>query len=219
MNFLVHLRQEWDAIKQSPIACILSVVIGFAVGGWYYSGRLATLETQVSYWKDRAPSGTSGSAVAAGLPVATQAEAPPAARFLLDTRGISLYPSPEDNSSTGIILDVQMRNPGDPSIATDWRLAVTPRGSSPVMAQLNPIPAKMLAPTNPPMTLHGKDDLSEKVRSSPVPSGKLVDGKLLFYVRLPLSDVEDSATELKLSVQDIAGAASSTTIRVGDRVR
>lgn len=219
MNFLVHLREEWDTIKRSPVACILCVVIGFAVGSWYYAGRLATLEDQVSYWKDRAPSGTSSSTVPAGFPVSAQPEAPPAVRFLLDTRGISLYPSPEDNSSTGIVLDVQMRNPGDSSIATDWRLAVTPHGRSPVMAQLNSIPTKMLAPTSPPMTLHGKDDLSQKVRSSPVSSGKLVNGKLLFYVPLPLSAVQDSATELKLSVQDIAGVPSSTTIRVGDWVR
>jgi hypothetical protein len=213
MNFLLHLKQEWDVIKQTPFACMICLVIGFAVGSWYYAGRLAILDNQVSFWKDKATSGSSPS-VAVYPPTANSSvsSTTPAANphFTLNASLDTAYPSQVDGS-TGILLNAQIRNSGISSIATAWRLMVTPKGRSPVAARLNFLPSGTLS-ENPLVVVRSKDGLAAKVEKNSIKSGTLVSGKLLFYVELPLSVVNDPSTKMHLTVQDIEGKEFATDL-------
>src|SRR5580693_6918427 len=119
MNILLYLRQEWDAIRKSPLTCVVCLVIGFAIGNWYYSERLATLDTQVSFWKDKATSVPPSLAASVNSTAPASPSALPSvpSHFTLNAEGASFYISPGDNSLTGIVLDVQIRNSGPSSIA------------------------------------------------------------------------------------------------------
>src|SRR5580693_4390785 len=109
MNILLYLRQEWDAIRKSPLTCVVCLVIGFAIGNWYYSERLATLDTQVAFWKDKATVTPPASAPPPVAPSASPSTpASPPSHFTLYAQGASFYVSPGDSSLTGIVLDVQI---------------------------------------------------------------------------------------------------------------
>jgi hypothetical protein len=218
VNFLLHLRQEWEVISKTPFACLICVVIGFAIGSWYYAEQVATLNSQVAFWKDKATA--PGSASAAGaVPGSAGAPAGKSAHFTMNAAGVNFFTSPGDGSLTGIVLDVDIRNSGMPSIATGWKLDVTPRGQSPAAAQYEAIPAAPLEVGNPPFTVRAKEGLADKVVKKPIPYEKVVSGRLLFYVRLPLAVVQDQSTRLTLKVQDIAGNVFSTSDLVGDWLR
>ena len=215
MNLLIHLKQEWDAITKSPIACVVCLVIGFAMGNWYYSERLATLDTQVSFWKDKATA--TPVPLTPSIPSAIPSTpASPPSHFTLTAEGASFYVSPGDSSLTGIVLDVQIRNSGPSSIATEWKLKVAPKKGSTVAAQFNSIRKDLMAPGDPPVVVRASEGLAEKVANKPIPYGKVVSGRLLFYLRLPRAVVQDDSTILTLSVQDIAGNEFSTEQSVGD---
>jgi hypothetical protein len=192
------------------------------VGSWYYAGRLATLDSQVSFWKDKAtatPAPTSTVTPTAGAPTPSAAPAPAnsSAHLTMTAEGASFYTSPSDESLTGIVLDVQIKNSGLPSKATGWRLKVTPKGSSPVAAQYFAIPKQPLTvPGNPPVIVRASESLAEKVLNKPIQYEQVVSGRLLFYVNLPLTVAQNPSTALTLSVQDITGAAFSTELLVGD---
>jgi hypothetical protein len=216
MNFFLHLRQEWDVIVKSPFACVLCLVFGFAAGSWYYAEQVATLASQVAFWKDKA--------TAAG-PAAPGAAAPSAntasntsVHFTLNAEGASFYASPSDpKSSTGIVLDAQIRNSGMPSRATGWKLTVTPKSGTPAAAQYEKTIPKELTFGDPPQILRASEGLADKVLKKSLQNGQVQSGRLLFYVRLPLATVQDPATKLTLSVQDIAGNPYSTApLVVGD---
>lgn len=229
MNFLLHLRQEWEVISKTPFACVICVIIGFAVGTWYYSEQVATLNNQVNFWKDRA----TATPVATATATVTGAAAPssPAsassgtkAHFTLNMTGGCFFVSPSDHSVTGIVLDANIRNSGASSVATDWRLKVAPKGRAPMAAEYQAIPEQMNVLCDPPLTLHSKDNLADKVvgkRVLPLPgfNAKVESGKLLFYIRLPQNVVADDATQLTLSVQDIAGNVFETQAAVGSWLR
>src|SRR5580692_9501269 len=122
MNFFLHLRQEWDVIVKSPFACVLCLVFGFAAGSWYYAEQVATLTSQVAFWKDKA---TAGATPTPGQTPAASA-ANTSAHFILNAEGASFYASPDNPKLlTGIVLDVQIRNSGISSKATGWSLTVT----------------------------------------------------------------------------------------------
>jgi hypothetical protein len=221
MNLLLHLKQEWDVIVKSPFACVVCVAIGFLVGSWYYAGRLATLDSQVAFWKDKAtatPAPTSTAAPTAAAPVPSAASAPAnSAHLTMTAEGASFYTSPSDDSLTGIVLDVQIKNSGLPSKATGWRLQVTPKGAPPVAAQYSAIPKDGLKlPGDPPVIVRVSEGLADKVLKKQIQYEQVVSGRLLFYVSLPLAVVQDPATKLTLSVQDITGNTFSTELLVGD---
>jgi hypothetical protein len=225
MNLLLHLKQEWDVIVKSPFACIVCVAIGFLVGSWYYAGRLATLDSQVSFWKDKAtvataaPSPATPAAVAA--PPVTASTAPAnAAHFTMTAEGASFYTSPSDNTLTGIVLDVQIKNSGLPSKATGWRLKVAPKDGAAVAAQYFAIPKEGLKlPGDPPVIVRASEGLADKVLKKQLQYEQVVSGRLLFYVSLPLAAVQNPSTALSLSVQDITGNSFSTELRAGDWLR
>ena len=209
-------------IKQTPFACLICLVIGFAVGTWYYAGRLAVLENQVSLWKDKAASTTSSPAITVYPPsalVPANRNPEDQAHLTVNATGATFYASPDDSSLTGIVLDAQIRNSGGSSIATDWKLLVTPKGKSPSAGQFNPIPKRMQVPGNRSMTLRASEGLAEKVGNKPVPYGNVIYGILLFFVDVPLAVVEDPSTKLRLSVQDIGGHEYATEALVGDWLR
>ncbi len=230
MNFLLHLRQEWDVIAKTPFACVICVVIGFAVGSWYYAEQVATLNNQVNFWKDKAtalPTATATATVTgvpASSPPASTSSGSAKAHFTLNMTGGCFFVSPSDHSLTVIVLDANIRNSGASSVATDWKLSVAPKGRNPVPAEYQAIPDVMNAPCDPPLTLRAKDNLADKVvgkRVLPIPSfnAKVESGKLLFYIRLPKNVVADDATQMTLSVQDIAGNVFETKATVGSWLR
>lgn len=216
MNFLLHLRQEWEVISKTPFACLICIVIGFAGGSWYYAEQVATLNSQVAFWKDKA---TAPGQVDLPSPEESTAPAAKSAHFTMNAKGVNFFTS-SDPSLTGIVLDVDIRNSGMASIATGWTLQVAPRGQSPVAAQYVAIPASPpLVVGNPPFTVRAKDSLADKVVKKPIQNDKVSSGRLLFYVRLPLGVVQDQSSRLTLTVQDIAGNVFSTSDLVGDWLR
>jgi hypothetical protein len=225
VNILLHLKQEWDVIVKSPFACVVCLAIGFLVGSWYYAGRLATLDSQVAFWKDKATA-TPTPAITAAAPTAAPTAAAPApsaasapansAHLTMTAGGASFYTSPSDESLTGIVLDVQIKNSGLPSKATGWRLKVTPKNGAAVAAQYFAIPKQLTVPGNPPVIVRASESLAERVLNKPIQYEQVVSGRLLFYASLPLTTVQDPATKLTLSVQDITGNAFSTELLVGD---
>lgn len=223
MNFLLHLRQEWEVISKSPFVCLICAIIGFGVGTWYYSEQVATLNNQVNFWKDKAtapgatatatvttgPAAPTGPNTGSGMPF----QPSNAAHFTLNTDDANFFVPQYDDSSTNIVMDVDIRNSGTPSIATGWRLTVTPKGKSPVVAQFMQIPQRLDVG---PLTVKESESLANKVAKKRVENGSLVSGRLLFSVHLPLSQVQDDATVFKLSVQDVAGNVFSSEQRAGD---
>lgn len=211
MNILAYLKQEWEVIMKTPLTCLVCIGIGFAIGSWYYAGRLALLDSQVSFWKDKASSGASPAPLSVVLPSAippTTTPGVPSSHFTLNTAGAVFFPSAGNSSLTGILMDVQIRNSGAPSIATAWKLMVIPKNGMQAAAQFNPIPSsrkESILSNDPPVVVKASDGLAEKVANRTIPQGKNMSGKLLFYVSLPLATVEDPSTRLRLSVQDING--------------
>src|ERR1700744_3568224 len=143
MSFLLHLRQEWEVISKTPFACLICLAIGFAVGSWYYSEQVATLDRQVQFWKDKAKA--TGTATATATVTAAPSSLPPptansvtpgsGAHFTMNAAGGNFFASPYAPSTTGIVLDVDIRNSGTPSLATGWKLNVLPKGKDPVAAR------------------------------------------------------------------------------------
>jgi hypothetical protein len=93
MNFLLHLRQEWDVIMKCPSACVLCLVIGFAGGSWYYAERVATLESQVGFWKDKATATATMTPAAPGAAVspASNTGSNTSAHFTMNAEGANFY--------------------------------------------------------------------------------------------------------------------------------
>jgi|SRR5580704_1443059 hypothetical protein len=217
MNFFLHLRQEWDTIVKAPFACVLCLVFGFAGGSWYYAEQVATLTSQVAFWKDKATAGATLTPAGQTPAASASSAANTSAHFTLNAEGANFYASPSDpKSSTGIVLDAQIRNSGMPSKATGWSLTVTPRGGTQAAARYETIP-KELTFGDPPQTLRASEGLADKVLKKALAYGQVASGRLLFYVHLPLATVQDPATKLTLTVQDIAGNPYSTMpLVVGD---
>jgi hypothetical protein len=193
---------------------VVCLVIGFAIGNWYYSERLATLDTQVAFWKDKATAPPPAPSLTPSVTPSAPVSAP--SHFTLYAQGASFYTSPGDSSLTGIVLDVQIRNFGPSSVATEWKLKVTPKGGSAVAAQFNPIRKDLVVPGDPPVVVRSSEGLAEKTGNKPILNGKAVSGRLLFYVGMPLAMVQDDSTMLTLSAQDIAGNEVSTAQLAGD---
>ena len=113
---------------------------------------------------------------------------------------------------TGIALNVRVRNAGAPSIAVDWRLFVVPQGGSPVQAQLTQIPEVLrLGGEFNSVVVRSSDDLHVTAARDPIPTGRAMEGTLLFYVPLPKPVVDAPSTRLELSVRDINGSESVAT--------
>ena len=218
MNFFLHLRQEWDTIVKAPFACVLCLVFGFAGGSWYYAEQVATLSSQVAFWKDKATAGATPTPVGQTPAASAASAANTSAHFIINAEGASFYSSPDDPKLlTGIVLDVQLRNSGMASKATGWSLTVTPKGGTVAAAQYEKTIPKALTFGDPPQILRASEGLADKVLKKSLQSGQVASGRLLFYVRLPLASVQDPATKLTLSVQDIAGNMYSTApMVVGD---
>jgi len=140
---------------------------------------------------------------------------PPATALILRILGANVFESHPDRSLTGIVLDVQIRNSGTPSIATDWKLLVSSNGATPAVAQFTVIPNELRVPGNSTFLLRSSEALDAKTDKEPVRDA-VVSGRLLFYVRLPKTVVLQDSTVLKVSVQDIAGNEFDTQQRMGD---
>ncbi len=222
MNILLHLKQEWDVIIKAPFACVLCLVIGFAVGSWYYSERVATLDSQVSFWKDKATaSGVQAAAAAAPAtaPVSPAGATPSSgagAHLTMNAEGASFYVSPSDESLTGIVLDVQIKNSGLPSIATAWKLRVSPKRGDPVMAQFSQIPKQLVVQGSPPVIVRASEGLWIQVLDKPANAEGGFRKNAILRAPAALNAVQDAGTMLRLSVQDITGNPFFTEQLVGD---
>lgn len=117
---------------------------------------------------------------------------------------------------TGIALDVSIRNGGSPSIATEWKLYVLALGEVPMLAQLTRMSNDLRVSGNPSVVLAASESLENRTSQTPVHSGELVEGKLLFHIELPKKTILNKTTILKLSVQDIYGNEFSRDHRIGD---
>lgn len=139
--------------------------------------------------------------------------------FKLSLLGGNIFVADVDSRFTGLVLDVRIRNAGKASIATDWKLFITVPNETPILAQLTQPP--------PHLTLHG--DKNEEIKlfesdfsfektivATPIEYGKIVQGRLLFYVESPKEEIIKKDTVLELKVDDIAGHTFSVTQRMGD---
>jgi len=112
---------------------------------------------------------------------------------------------------TGIALATKVWNTGEPSVTTEWNLAIIPQGQAPVIAQLTKIPEhlKLEGPINSTV-VRSTDALDEKTARNPVEKGP-IEGVLLFYVPLPKSTVQAKTTRWELSVKDLYGVETLAT--------
>lgn len=214
MNFLVLLRQEWEVVRKSPFACALCLAVGFAIGTLYYSGQVNTLSQQVQFWKDRASAvGTATATATINMPPSNNT-----AHFLLNIEGATCSVLPSDPKITEIVFDATIRNSGGPSVATGWKLTVTPKGGDAVLAQYEPIPKGRLD-NLPLISAKSSESLADQVAKHAIPAEKVISGRLMFHVRMPLATVQDPASVFTLSVQDLVGNPFSTSRRAGEIVR
>lgn len=192
-------------IRQAPLSAIVCAGIGFAVATWYYSGVLALRNERIELLGQQL-------SVAKGAP--QQLKSPP--DFRLSMLGANIFvPDQVTQPITGIALDVRIMNAGVPSIATDWNLVVTEINGHTINAQLTRVPNRL--------TLNGKggkvairdtNSLDVLAYQQPIQTGKGVEGTLLFYVKVPKSDVLQST--FHLSVKDVTGKEVSATQYVRD---
>jgi hypothetical protein len=139
--------------------------------------------------------------------------------FKLSLRGGNVFVAGIDFRLIGLVLDVEIRNAGKASIATDWKLLITVPGETPIPAQLTePPPHLSLSGEHGTVTFpKSAFSLEKEAMSKPIEYGSPpLKGKLLFYVELQKDKLANKNTILELSVSDLSGNIFSTTQRYGD---
>jgi hypothetical protein len=147
----------------------------------------------------------------------TQEEQP--TNFKLSLRGGNVFVAGIDPRFTGLVLDVEIRNAGKASIATDWKLSITVPGETPISAQLTEPPPHLSLSGEHGTVIFSRSDFSleKEAKSKPIEYGSPpLEGKLLFYVELQEDKLANRDTILELRVSDLAGNVFSTTQRYGD---
>jgi len=186
-------RSRWQVLAMSALACLTVAAIGYDI----YDRHHIT-ENPVS------------------VPAPVPAPQPP--HFILSISGGNIFIPTEEPKWTGLALDVSIRNSGGESIATDWKMTISPTGNVvPSLAQLTAIPDFLRAGgVANSVVIKSTDSLEQKTHTTPIGTNHVVDGVLLFYTKLTKHQIEESHTVLDLSVQDIAGNVFSTKQRIGD---
>jgi hypothetical protein len=209
MDIIEQLRREWPVIKQAPLLfagtlMILIVVVGL-VEYYFFKANLDRKDDLIKTLQ----------AQLATMPLSVSQAPPPVqkANFHLSISGGNVFtPEAPDvrDRLTGIAINAKVWNTGNPSVATEWGLAVIPKGQIPVVAQLTTIPDQLRlgGPYNS-VIIRSSDALNVKTAKEPIVNP--IDGTLLFYVKLQRSVVLDAATQVELSVKDIYG--SETVVR------
>lgn len=139
--------------------------------------------------------------------------------FKLLLLGGNIFVPNKSTHLTGIILDVRIRNIGETtSIATDWKLVIKVPNKSPLIAQLTSPPKKLSVSGNPNAIFYKTDFQLEKTASSDplAPNAFPLEGKLLFYIKIPKNEIMNFDTILNLSVEDNTGHEFSVNQRLGD---
>lgn len=212
MDWISHLREVWPVIKQAPLAFTLCLCLGLAAGyglsTWYHHRKMSILEQRIALLKDQ---------VEACAPTGQQAVSGDLPKFTISLLGGNIFIPEEARDITGIALDARIMNAGAPSIAADWKLLVIPKGRTPVLAQYTKVPETLrLGGERSSAVIRGSQSLGELTGRQAVQKGTAVDGVLLFYVRLPKTEVKAQSTIMEVSVRDIHGAETVTQQRIGD---
>jgi hypothetical protein len=138
--------------------------------------------------------------------------------FVLSIPGANIFIPDQAKNLTGIALDVSIRNSGAPSPANDWKLWIAPgKNLHPALAQLTTIPESLAVggPINSTV-IRAAQSLVDKTHNTPINTGEVIDGKLLFYTTLPKSRVQSDSTVLELSTEDISGKEFTVKQRMAD---
>ena len=150
---------------------------------------------------------------------AETAETAEPTNFKISLLGGNVFIPDSNKNFTGIALEVQIRNSGQPSIAIDWKLNIIRNGQ--------PYPAQFAKPP-PKLTLQGEKTGRIIVRRSNLQLPELaamkplrledtpIQGGILFYIRMPQADILAAETILELSVEDITGKRFFTRQKIGD---
>lgn len=106
---------------------------------------------------------------------------------------------------SGIVLDVEVWNLGEPSVITEWGLRVTPPGMGPIKAHFTMPPPVLRGGVSQTVIMTAADDLSAKTKFDPV-GRAVVPGKLLFYLVAHDSLILNDKTRIELCLKDLYGA-------------
>lgn len=130
--------------------------------------------------------------------------------------GADVFVPDSDAMLTGVALLARIRNIGDePSIATDWSLVVTVDGQD-SRAQLSAAPERLTLSGDTKRVFTSVDfNLERTTVENPVGPAP-IQGRLLFYVRLPKDRVLSPDATLVLSVEDARGQTVTTSQRMRD---
>jgi hypothetical protein len=188
--------------RKRAILTLLAVAAGFFLSWWY----LLPIP----------PSMPSAKEIAAE--VAKQIHSSPLPQqpdFKLSLLGAELFTpkTPKGKlfpKTTGFIIDLEIRNAGAPSIATDWQMSVTPKGKTPIKADF-----QVLKKTN--FTVPHDFTFVDAVSKTAIGTGELKGpGSLIFFVPLARPVILDPDTRIEVRVQDINGHTFAAEKRMGD---
>jgi hypothetical protein len=209
MDIIEQLRREWPVIKQAPLLfagtlIILTVMVGL-VEYYFFKANLDTKDDLIKTLQAQL------SAMPANVSQAPSPAQKPNLHLSMSGGNVFVPGAPDLRGSlTGIAINAKVWNTGNPSVATEWGLAVIPKGQIPVVAQLTKIPDQLtVGGQYNSVVIRASDALDARTAKEPISNPE--DGILLFYVKLPKSVVVDPATQLELSVKDIYG--TETVVR------
>lgn len=150
-------------------------------------------------------------------------QAPPTpTNFKLSLLGGNIFVAGSNKNLTGIDLEVQIRNSGQPSRAADWKLNVIKDGQSYPAQFTKPPPKLALDGEKSGRSLLQRSDFDLDELSSAKPlhaEDKPVRGHILFYIAMQQSEVLADETVLELSVEDDNRKRFSSRQKMGEWMR
>ena len=118
---------------------------------------------------------------------------------------------------TGFAMDVQIRNAGDPSIATDWAMTVTSPDGKTWIGQLTKPPSNLnLTGSSGRVSLTESDFSLERLASYPLRvNDPPVHSMILFYIGAKKSELMDPKAKIEISAADDYGKRYQATHEIG----
>jgi len=121
---------------------------------------------------------------------------------------------------TGLVIDLNLSNAGEPSVATNWQMFVTPKGKSPVEAYFQNQRTFQRQLQNVKLNAPHDFSFADAVSNTPLRTGEQKGpGSLVFVVPLPPPVVKDPDTRIELKVKDLNEQTFTTEKRLGDLLR
>lgn len=213
-----------NRVLSLTIFVVLGGLVGVALGmgEWWALGKskahIAALEEldkrTRAITEPHRPIGTVQQSVTAHAPTATHADSQ-APDFKLTLLNVNIFIPDARPDWTGLLLTIQIRNAGAPSIATDWRAALHLSDGRAVTAQLTRLTGALrLANHTYPLS---DIALEEKAARSPLKIGDApLESRILFYAPITKDNVMNPNTVVEIAVSDFAGREFSIQKRIGD---